>query len=71
MAKHRLPKGRKTRVIPIRLSDTEIEVIERAAELLGENRVAFMRATIKDRCMEVFEEFEVSLAEVTSKGGAA
>jgi len=64
MARTRLPEGVKTQVIPIRFSDAEIKMVEKAAELMGENRTHFMRLTVKDRCLKVFKEFGVNAADV-------
>lgn len=64
MARTRLPEGVKTQVIPIRFSEAEIRMVEKAAELMGENRTHFMRLTVKERCLRVFGEFGVNVAEI-------
>lgn len=64
MARTRLPEGVKTQVIPIRFSAAEMLMIEKAAELMGENRTHFMRLTVKERCLKLFKEFGVSVADI-------
>lgn len=58
-------KSPRTFSIPIRLSKAEINLIERAAQLIGDNRGAFVRAAAKEKALEIIQSAELPLvAEV-------
>ena len=54
-------KAPRTSSIPIRLSEPEISLLEKAAELLGENRSEFVRNAAKEKAMEIVRSSKLKL----------
>lgn len=50
----------RTRSIPIRVSDPEIELIEKAAAVCGENRSEFVRFAAKERAKNLLLAMEAA-----------
>jgi uncharacterized protein (DUF1778 family) len=59
-------KSPRTFSIPIRLSQAEINLIEKAAHLVGDNRGAFVRAAAKEKALEILQSAELQLVADTS-----
>ena len=74
MKPSKVPQRRKaprTFSIPIRLSKAEIALIEKAAQLIGDNRGAFVRAAAKEKAMKIIESVELHLVAETTGSSKA
>lgn len=55
-------KSLKSMVLPLRLSQVEMELIEKAAAIAGENRAEFVRAAAKARAESLVKNLNVAEA---------